>query len=184
MVENIWFFAGLFLFIFIIIEIPMFVGGFSASPWLPTPKKDLERINRFARLKPGQVFFDIGCGDGRICTYIYKHNPGVLVFGYEIAYPLYLWSAVRAWFVRKKSVRKSAGVLKIELKDIFKVDFSKVDVVYFWGVKNGVEKLKHKFREMKKGSRIIICFDEIQGRKYAFRDQPHKDDMPLFVYEN
>ena len=182
--ENFWFFAGLFLFILIVIEIPMFVGGFSASPWLPTSGKDLKRINALARLKPGRTFFDIGCGDGRICTYIFRHNPGVKVIGFEIAYPLYFWSRVRAWFVRKTSGIRGAGGLNIELKDVFKVDFSKVDVVYFWGIKRGVEKLKPKFGEMKKGSKIIIYFDEIVGRKYTIRDQPQKTDVPIFVYEN
>jgi len=184
MIDNLWFFAGLFLFIFFVIEIPMFVGGFSASPWLPTARKDLERINALAKLKPGQIFFDIGCGDGRVCSYIFRHNPEVNVIGYEIAYPLYLWSRARARFVGKKIGLKHGGGLKIQLKDIFKVDFSKADVVYFWGIKRGVEKLKPKFAEMKKGSRIIIYFDEIAGRKCIIKDQPRNTDVPIFVYEN
>jgi SAM-dependent methyltransferase len=182
--NGFWFFAGLFVFILIVIEIPMFAGIFSASPWLPTPKKDLERINRFADLKRGQTFFDIGCGDGRICNYIFKHNPGVRVTGFEIAYPLYFWSKMRAGFAQNRSGLKGGGSLEIKLKDIFKVDFSRVDVVYFWGIKRGVEKLKPKFMEMKKGSKIIIYFDEIKGRKYAIKNRPGKTDVPIFVYEN
>ena len=93
---DFWILFWVFLFLLVVIEIPMFVGGFSAAPWLPTSHTDLPRINKLAGLKPGQVFFDIGCGDGRICNYIADKNPGVKVFGYEIAYPLYLLCWLKA----------------------------------------------------------------------------------------
>ena len=166
-------FFWVFLILLLVIEIPMFVGGFSAAPWLPTSRRDLPRINRLAGLKPGQVFFDIGCGDGRICDYIAVKNPKVKVFGYEIAYPVYLIGKVRSLF------RKNVS---IQLKDIFKVDFSRADVVYFWGIKKGVKMLMPKFAQMRRGSKLILYSHELPGRKADIIDRPMDKDVPLYVY--
>ncbi len=171
---DFWSAFWLFIIIFLVIELPLFTGAFSASPWLPTSKKDLPRINRLAALKPGQVFFDIGCGDGRICSYIGAKNPQAKVFGYEIAYPVYLLAKLRSLF--KKNVT-------VKMKDIFKVDFSKADVIFFWGIERGVEKLKPKFAEMKKGSKIILYSHKLPGREADLVDRPAPKDGPFYVYE-
>lgn len=170
---NIWILFWVFVVLLLVVEIPMFVGGFSAAPWLPTSRKDLPRINKLAGLKPGQVFVDIGCGDGRICNYIADMNPRAVVYGYEIAYPLYLLCRLKA--LHRKNVH-------IHLKDIMKVDFSKFDVVYLWGVPRGVDMLKPKFEEMKKGSKIILVSHEIKGWEPEKVEQPTPQDPKLLLY--
>jgi len=62
------FITGIIILLVFLIELSLFAGAFSISPFSATRKTDLDRINRLAALKPGQLFYDIGSGDGRIGT--------------------------------------------------------------------------------------------------------------------
>ena len=192
--ENLNVFIWAFVILFMLVELPMFAGGFSVAPWVPTSRKDLERINRLAGLKPGQVFYDIGCGEGIVCSYMARHNPQVKIFGFEIAVPLYLVARLRRLIMIMRGGKKVPGKaksgvrdlirqsLQIQFKDMFKVDFSKADVIYFWGTTRGLIKLKNKLVEMKKGAKFITYAIEWPGKKAELVDQPSKGDIPIYVY--
>ena len=169
-------FIVLIIIVIVFIELPLFIGAFWVAPYAPTSTKDLERINKLAKLKKGQSFFDVGCGDLRICRYLAKKNPGVQVYGYEISYPLAIWNWIQILFLRQSN-------LFFKMKNLFKVDFSKVDVVYHFGTPPGMQKLKKKFAEMKKGSLVITYSSEIAGWTYIEKNHPVGYDYPLYVYE-
>ena len=122
----------------------------SLAPWVPTAKKDLERINKIADLKPGQTFLEIGCGNGRVCTYIAKENPENKIIGIELAFPFYL-------FVKIKTALFGPGNLEVIFGDALKFDISKVDSIYVFGLietVNGVLKRKIE-KEMPPNSKFI-----------------------------
>lgn len=168
-----WFFAGFF----ILVELPVLLAAFSMAPWLPTRKSDLQRVNDLLDLKDGEVFYDLGCGDGRICHFVAKNNPGVVVYGFELAYPLFFW----AWF--KLLIRPKKN-LQIKLKNVFNLDLSPADVIYVFGLRKTLNKrLKVKFEnELKKGSRIFVYDDEIEGWKKLNVNRPSKNDVPIYSY--
>lgn len=123
-------------------------GWTSLAPWLPTKRKDLPTINELATLKEGQTFVEMGCGNGRVCAYIAKHNPNVHVVGIELGLGLYMISRLRA--LRYPN-------LKIQYGDALNHDCSKVDVVYVFGLTktmNGVVKEK-MLCELKPGASCI-----------------------------
>ncbi len=69
------------LIIYIILVI--FVGtaayaGFSAAPWLPSRKKDVNRMVKFANIQPGDNVYDLGCGDGRLLAAAKSLNQSVM----------------------------------------------------------------------------------------------------------
>jgi len=118
----------------------------SLAPWVPTWSKDLKRIARLADMKPDEIFYEVGCGDGRVCAYIQK-KFGVKTVGIELAFPLYL-----VCLVRKLKNRK----LIFKCRDLFGVDLSEADVLYFFALPKSIERLQEKIKkELKPGARII-----------------------------
>lgn len=168
----------LFAAFFIFIELPILLAAFSMAPWVPTRKTDLERVNDLLDLKPGEIFYDLGCGDGRICHYVAARNPDVKVYGFELAYPLYAWARLKQVFRPKKN-------LTIKLKNVFNLDLSKADCVYLFGLRKTLnDRLKDKFeKELKKGARIYVYDDEIEGWDLKEINRPVMIDVPIYVYE-
>jgi len=130
----------------------------SLAPWVPTQTCDLNRIIKLMDLKEGQKFVEIGCGNGRVSSYVAKKNPKANVIGIEYAFPFYLFSKIRGFIFGPSN-------MKIEFGNALKKDFSDVDVVYVFGLKetvNGV--LKDKMRtELKKGAKFISYVFEVDG---------------------
>ncbi len=168
----------LFAAFFLLIELPILLAAFSMAPWVPTRKTDLKRVNELLDLKPGEVFYDLGCGDGRICHYVASKNPDVKVYGFELAYPLYIWSKIKQIFHPKKN-------LTIKLKNVFNLDLSGADAVYLFGLRKTLnDRLKDKFeKELKKGARIFVYDDEIEGWELKETNRPVIMDVPIYVYE-
>ncbi len=55
----------IFLILFILIASTAYAAN-SGAPWVPTKKKDIERFLNFVDLKPGEKFYELGCGDARL----------------------------------------------------------------------------------------------------------------------
>ena len=52
-------------------------------PFVPTPKKHVKKIIDLYGLKPGQKFYDLGCGEGRFIVEASKR--GAKATGFELA---------------------------------------------------------------------------------------------------
>jgi SAM-dependent methyltransferase len=168
----------IYIIIFLVF-VSLVIASLSVAPWLPVKKKDLERINRLAALKPGQVFYELGCGDGRVCFYLAKKNPEVKIIGIEIVFPLYLWTRLKAWLSRYKNV-------EIKFGDALKQDLSKADVVYAFATSRSINReLKNKFeKELKKGAKVLSYIFSIKRSKGKSRtDKSNNKALPIFIYE-
>jgi len=142
------------LSIICIILLSLVIASFSLAPWVPTKKKDLKLINKVANLKEGQTFLEMGCGNGRVSCFIARKNPKAKVVGIELAYVLYLLTAIRVLIAGPKNT-------KIKFGNALKYDISKVDVIYVFGLIETVNKqVKEKvLKEMKPGAKLIsYCF--------------------------
>ncbi len=165
------------IFTVILILTPIAITGFSLAPWVPTRKKDLERINKIANLKKGEIFYELGSGNGKVSYYIAKNNPDVKVHGFELSFPLLIYSKLINLFFKEKN-------LKFKLRNIFKQDLSKADVIYVFGMPKVLEnKLKEKIlKEVKKGTRIISYTFKIEGLNPVKKDILEKQ-ASIYLYE-
>jgi predicted RNA methylase len=122
----------------------------SLAPWAPTPIKDLERINKIANLKSGQVFVELGSGNGRVCSYIAKKNPSAKVIGIELAFLFYIFTKIKVLILGPRN-------LKIVFGDALKYDISKADIVYVYVLTKGLNgEIKKKIlKEMQKKAKLI-----------------------------
>lgn len=112
-----------------------------------------------AELKPGEVFFDLGAGDGRTVVMAVKEY-GARAVGVEL---------------REDLVKKALGTvyeqglqdrITIVNSDMFTVDLSSADVVFLYLTTSANEKIKPKLEtELKHGVRVVSHDYEIVGWK-------------------
>jgi predicted RNA methylase len=121
----------------------------------------VQRMLELAELKPGEVLFDLGAGDGRTVIMAAK-TFGARAVGVEMREDL----AKRAM-----SVLHDNGLsdrVTIVNGDMFRVDLSAADVVYLYLTTSANEKVKPKMEaELKKGVRVISHDYEVVGWKPA-----------------
>ncbi len=134
-------------------------AGWRAAPWVPTSRIDVGRIIKLAEIQPGQKFYDLGSGDGRIiCA---AAREGATAEGIEISILPYCLSRIRSLF---------RGKSKITFGDFWWKDLSDANIIYFFLMPKVYPKLKSKFKnELKSGTKIIA------------RTWPFKDWEPLAV---
>ena len=112
-----------------------------------------------AQLKPGEVFFDLGAGDGRTVIMAAKEF-GARAVGVELREDL---------VKRALSTVYEQGLqdrVTIVNGDMFKVDLSSADVVFLYLTTSANEKIKPKLEaELKQGVRVVSHDYEIAGWK-------------------
>ena len=135
----------LVLFLFLI-----FSGDIlSGVPWLPTRRKDYNRIAKLASLKPGLFFYDLGSGSGEMLFYLSKQY-NLSCVGIERSPILYLYSKIKSLFYNR---------VEIHYGDFLKHDLLKADVIYVFLHPKIYNKLKRKIEiNTKKGAKIILAY--------------------------
>lgn len=94
-----------------------------------TKKKDLKDLVKGLDLKEGDVFADLGCGDGRVVFEVAKRFKGVKCIGYEIS-PIYIMIAK----LSKLLLFPFSKRVKIVPADFCKGNLSHVNTFYInWG---------------------------------------------------
>jgi len=112
-----------------------------------------------AELRAGEVFFDLGCGDGRTVIMAAK-DFGARAVGVEL---------------REDLVKKALGTIyeqslqnriTIVNGDMFNVDLTSADVVFLYLTTSANEKIKPKLEsELKRSVRVVSHDYEIVGWK-------------------
>lgn len=148
------------------------IAGKSFAPWVPTKKKDVGRVIKLAKIKPGEFWFELGCGDGRMSKA--AAQAGAKATGIELALPLYLAALIRT--------RRTGTTIKFG--SLFKTDLTKADVVYFFGMPDKIaSKLKIKLEaELMPGTRVISYAFPVEGWEPLVVDKPTEDDIEIYLY--
>lgn len=126
--------------------------------FVPTPQAAVDRMLELAELKPGDILYDLGCGDGRIVATAAK-KYGVRAVGVDID-PLRVAEARRT--VRTNGV---AHLVTIRKADIFELDFSEANVVTLYLLPELNVRLMPKLAQLKPGTRIISFEFDMRGAK-------------------
>lgn len=118
-------------------------------PYVPTKQEVVEEMLKLANVKPGDVVYDLGCGDGRIVITAAK-KFGATGVGVDLN-PQRIKEA--------NANAQAAGVtdkVKFIEGDLFEFDFSEADVVTMYLLPSVNLKLRPKLlSELKPGSRIV-----------------------------
>lgn len=149
-------FLNIFLFLFIL-------GGLWGTIWLPTKRRDYDRIADLADLKSGVILYDLGSGTGELLFYLAKKYK-IKCTGIEISPVLYLYSKLKSLFFKN---------VEIKYGNFLKHNLSNADVIYVFLHPKVYDKLKEKIRHgIKKDSTLILL-----------STWPFKDKNPLRINE-
>ncbi|MDM7275683.1 MAG: class I SAM-dependent methyltransferase [Thermoprotei archaeon] len=135
-------------------------GGGSVVPFVPTRREAMDLVFKILDLNDDDVFYDLGCGDGRVVIEVLKKFPvrrGVCV---EVRKDL-LEEAVR----RAKLEGVSNRFIAIH-GDFFDIPLKDATVVYMYLLASVNEALKPKLsKELAPGTRIISLDFQVPGWK-------------------
>lgn len=149
-----------------IISLSWFAG--SDAPYVPTKMDNIRRILRFAGVKKGKRFYELGSGDGRVVLAAAKLKADAV--GIEQSWLRVIYSSYKAWILKLKKAHFYHG-------NIFYKSYSDADIIYIYLLSKGVKKLEEKLKkELKKGSIIIT-------QTYHFsRWRPFKKEGNFWLY--
>lgn len=149
-------------------------AGISAAPWFSTWSRDIERFLKLAEIKPGQKFYDLGCGDGKLV--FAAAGAGAEAVGFEISLLPYLIALSRSYYIKNS---------KIKFKSFWNQNLSDADVVYIFLTPKINPKAKLKLeKELKVGSKVIAYAWPIDGWSPARTNVvPGQPAMYLYIIQ-
>lgn len=164
-----------FFILFAVYMVFLVISHLKGSPYVPSNSKVLDEILKTVKLKKGTVFYDLGCGDGRVVKKaVEKYN--VKGYGFDIN-PMLLFIA---WLFAKFSRLKNIYFIN---QDINQVDLSKADVVYVFLMPDFLKKLKPKFlKELRRGAVVISHGFKIEDWNRRLFKKLDNKPFPTYFY--
>ena len=146
-------------------------------PFVPTPHDVVEKMLELASVTKDDLVYDLGCGDGRIVVAAAK-KYGCRAIGFDID-PRRIKESLEN--VEKNKV---GHLVKIEERNIFKVDLSQANVVTMYLLPRVNVKLIPQLRKLKPGSRIVSHSFAMKGIEpdKVVQVKSKKDEWPHTIY--
>lgn len=159
--------------IFILFALAIFYIAWTqvlGAPWVPSSHKSIKSMMELADIKPGDILYDLGSGDGRIiieAARIYKADAR----GIEIDPLRYAISMLKIYLLK---IRDKATV---RLGNFFSENLRDADVVIVYLLQETNDRLLKKLKEeLYPGTKII-------SNTYVFKDlEPLASDEKNRVY--
>jgi predicted RNA methylase len=167
----------------LVLAVPLCAQQFGVAenlaPDVPTPQPIVERMLEAGRVKPGELVYDLGSGDGRVVITA-AQKFGARAVGIEIRPDLCRIAAERI---------KAAGLeerVKIVQGSALRVDLSPADVVTMFLLTTSNERLKPALEKyLKPGTRVVSNQFPIKGWKPVdtVRAKAGTMNYSIYVYE-
>jgi predicted RNA methylase len=124
--------------------------------FVPTPQAVVDKMLELAEVKPGDVVYDLGCGNGRIVVTAAK-KYGVKAVGFDIN-PERIKESLEN--VRENHVE---NLVTIRQEDIFTLDLSQASVITLYLLPSLNVKLMPQLAKCKPGTRIVSHDFDMRG---------------------
>ena len=165
------------------VSLPGFAQQFGAAenlgPAVPTPQAIVERMLEAGHVKPGEMVYDLGSGDGRIV--ITAVQPfGARAVGVELMPDLARKARDRVQLLGL------ADRITIVEGSALRVDLRPADVVTMWFLTNSNERLRPNLeKRLKIGARVVSNEFPVRGWKptEVVRLKVGKMEHTIYVYE-
>ncbi len=149
------------------------------APFVPSPQPIVEKMLDAARVKPGELVYDLGSGDGRVVITAAKHFKARSV-GVEISPELVKSS--QEW-IKREGLEEQCKVIHGDLRE---VDLSDADVVILYLLTSTNELLRPKLEKtLKPGARVVAHDFEIRewNPSRVVQAEAHGRVHSIYVYE-
>jgi SAM-dependent methyltransferase len=124
--------------------------------YVPTPQAVVDKMLELAEVKPGDVVYDLGCGDGRIVVTAAK-KYGVKAVGFDI-------DPQRVKEARENVRTNNVGhLVTIHEADVFTLDLREASVVTLYLLPQLNVRLMPQLAQLKPGSRIVSHDFDMNG---------------------
>ena len=167
----------------------MLASFFTGATFVPTEGKDVRGIFEQLSIKPGEVWYELGSGDGRVVRAAATH--GARAIGIEQSLVLVIWSRLitRMYYVAaglvpaRATTRVAATTPQFIHANFLKVDLSGADTVFCYLLPGLMARLKEKLeKELKPGARVISYAFKMPGWTPTQRLALNKRNIPAYVY--
>ncbi len=155
------------------------IGFMYDVPFVATPEVVVRRMLQLARVRPGEVLYDLGSGDGRIVIAAAKEF-GARAFGVEIRKDLYEQSTAR---IKDLGLSDKATIINASFYDVPLTD---ADVVTMYLLTTVNERLKPKLeKELRPGTRVVTHDFEVPGWRPVVVEEVYEEwrSHKLFLYK-
>lgn len=159
----------------IILSVLNEVSSLRGAPFVPTTGGEIKEILERVRLRKGQVFLELGSGDGRVVRSAVKLF-GVSGIGVDI-HPMLIWySRWRTWRQKLKGI-------KFVRKNVYKFPLKGVDVIYLFLMPKMLVKLQDRMlKECQSGTLVIAHGFEVPALKKLEFDRISSTYFPTYYY--
>ena len=191
-------FAVLIVFLFIVLAVfffytAMLVTIFFEAPFVPSAGRAVSAMLKAADIKPGEIVYDLGSGDGRLVRAAARR--GARAIGVERSQLLVLWS--KTIFVISSvarnltryfrhdviSIGKARDDSRFICANFYSIDLKDADVVFTYLFPNVMAKLKDKFeKELHPGSRVVSYAFKVPGWTPKERIQFSPKSPAVYLY--
>lgn len=145
-------------------------------PFAPTPEKNVKIIIDEFGIKPGQKFYDLGCGDGRFL--IEAEKRGAKSIGFEISPWAYLRGKFNLWQSKSQS--------KILYKNFYPINISDADTVFCFLMDSVMPKVEKKLQKELKPGVKVVCYGfkmpTWPPEKIINLNPPNKRSSKIYLY--
>jgi SAM-dependent methyltransferase len=169
--NGMWWLNALSILAFVALMSIIWTNRFGA-PWVPTPMRKVRRMLEMAEVGPGDLVYDLGCGDGRTIVTAAR-SYGAQAVGIEIDPLRYLWcqALITALGLRDR--------VRVVYGSFYRHDLSAADVVTCYLLQTTNEKLEGKLRqELLPGTRVVSHSFTFPGLRLLRRDS----EAELYLY--
>ncbi|MBN1328138.1 MAG: class I SAM-dependent methyltransferase [Candidatus Heimdallarchaeota archaeon] len=142
------------------------------APWVPTRLKKVRKMLLLANVQPGELVYDLGCGDGRVLVMAVREFKARAI-GIEIDLIRFLWCQflISILFLRRK--------VKVIYGDLFDRDLSDADVVFCYLLQSTNNKLEKKLiEELSPDARVVSNTFYFNGIPMTAMDT----EYPIYTY--
>jgi len=159
-----------------VVYLPLVLSPISV-PWVPTSRRALEELCNFITFRSTDVFYDLGCGDGRVVIEVAKRF-GIKAVGIEVRPDLVELAKIN---VVREGVSDKVEIIH---GDFFRIPIHNATVVYAYLLTSVNRLLKPKLSsELKPGTRVVTLDFEIPGWKpIAIRRFHDRTERRLYLY--
>lgn len=142
--------ANVVIFGFVLFYIFNIFGFFTGGSYAGTPYEIVDCLFEFVKIDKKDIVYDLGSGDGRVL--IAAAENGANAVGWEINYPLYVYSVRR---IKRLNLQNK---IKIHYGNFWKTDISSATVIFAFLMPKYMVRLERKLKKEASSGTLVVTY--------------------------